>query len=173
MRSTLLTHFFSGGLRLILTIQRKCIIFWCLSDLLTTKFQEFQEILKIHFKTILDLCCFKFWDSLHEHRPRFKSQTCSKKMIKLNNFSKIEIFKFGSDFQVKIHQKSNQIQKIFRCRSACRCRSRLGLVKNSFDSRRKKWLEWKIENLEFLKYFSNFWIKKCLSDRITLLIHFF
>ena len=111
MRSTLLTHFFSGGLRLILTIQRKCIIFWCLSDLLTTKFQEFQEILKIHFKTILDLCCFKFWDSLHEHRPRFKSQTCSKKMIKLNNLSKIEIFKFGSDFQVKIHQKSNQIQK--------------------------------------------------------------
>ena len=102
--------------------------FWYLSVLLTTKFQECQRILKIHFKTILDLCCIKFLEPLDEDRLRFKSETCSKKMIKLANFSKIEIFKFGSNFQIKTHKKSNKSKKIFRCRLACRCRSRLGLA---------------------------------------------
>ena len=85
--------------------------FWYLSVLLTTKFQECQRILKINFKTILYLCCIKFLEPLDEDRPRFKSETCSKKMIKLANFSKIEIFKFGSNFKVKIHKKSNKSQK--------------------------------------------------------------
>ena len=79
----------------------------------------------MHFKTILDLCCVKFLEPMDEHRPGFKSETCSKKMIKFDNVSKIEIFKFGSNFQVKIHKKSNKSKKNFRCRSACRCRSRL------------------------------------------------
>ena len=74
----------------------------------------------------LDLCCVRFLEPMNDHRLRFKSKTCSKKMIKLDNFSKIEIFKFGSNFQVKIHKKSNKSKKNFRCRSACRCRARLG-----------------------------------------------
>ena len=135
--------------------------FWWLSDLLTTKLQEFQKIPKIHFKTILDLCCVRFWEPLDEHRPGFKSETCSKKMIKLDNFSKIEIFKFGSDFQVKIRKKSNKNKKNFRCRSACRCRSRLGLVKNYFDSK-KRWLETTIWKFIFFDFF-NFWRKMCMS----------
>ena len=63
-----------------------------------------------------------------------------KKMIKFDNFSKIEIFKVGSNFQVKIHKKSNKSKKKFRCRSACRCRSRLTLWK-SHSIRKEKWLE--------------------------------
>ena len=129
--------------------------FWYLSVLLTTKFQECQRILKIHFKTILDLCCIKFLKPLDEDRPRFKSETCSKKMIKLANFSKIEIFKFGSNFQVKIHKKSNKSKKIFRCRSACRCRSRLGLWKSQ-SIRKKKGSEKKKWEIQFLGYFSKF-----------------
>ena len=50
---------------------------------------------------------------MDEHRPGFKSETCSKKMIKFDNFSKIEIFKFGSNFQVEIHKESNKSKKKF------------------------------------------------------------
>ena len=79
--------------------------FWCLSDLLTTKFQEFPKNPKMYFKTFLDLCCVTFLEPLDDHRPGFKSETCSKKMIELNNFSKIENYKFESNFQVEIHKK--------------------------------------------------------------------
>ena len=92
----------------------------------------------MNFKAILDLCCVNFLEPLDERRPGFKSKTYSKKMIKFDNFSEIEIFKFESNFQGKMHKKSNKRKKFFRCRSACRCRSRLGLVKGSLDLKKKK-----------------------------------
>ena len=110
--------------------------FWYLSVLLTTKFQECQRILKIHFKTILDLCCIKFLEPLDEDRLRFKSETCSKKMIKLANFSKIEIFKFGSNFQVKIHKKSNKVKK-FSAAARLAAAAHASACKKSVDSKKK------------------------------------
>ena len=79
-----------------------------------------------------------------------------KKMITFDNFSKIEIFKVGSKFQVKIHKKSNKSKKNFRCRSACRCRSRRGLRKSYFITPKKKWWEEKIQKLNFWDVFSIF-----------------
>ena len=42
---------------------------------------------------------------------RKKVSHLEQKMIKFDNFSKIEIFKFGSKFQVKIHKKAIKVKK--------------------------------------------------------------
>ena len=76
----------------------------------------------------------------------------TKKMIKFDHFWKIEIFKFGSNFQVKIHKKSNKSKKIFRCRSACRCRSRLGLWKSQSICKKSGQIK-KFKNSNFGMFF--------------------
>ena len=126
--------------------------FWCLINLFTIKYQESRKILKTNFKAILDLCYVKFLELFDEIRPCDTFRMWFKKMIKLDNFSKIAIFKFGSNFQVKIHKKSNKIKKKFRCRSACRCRSRLGLVKIFLDAK-KKVIRVKNLKIQFFEYY--------------------
>ena len=56
------------------------------------------------------------------------------------NLIMLQKLKFSSldqNLKLKYTKKSNKSKKIFRCRSACCCRSRLGLVKNSLDSKKK------------------------------------
>ena len=87
--------------------------FWCLSELLTIKFCESQKILKIHFKTILDLCCVRFLEPLDEHRPGFKSKTCSKieKMIKSKFLRKLKFSSLDQIFKFKYTKKPIKVKK--------------------------------------------------------------
>ena len=77
------------------------------------------------------------------------------KMIKFDNFSKIEIFKFGSNFQVEIHKESNKSKKKFPLPLGLPLPLTPHLVKKLFDLK-KKVIRVKIFKTQFFGRFSNF-----------------
>ena len=86
--------------------------FWCLINLLITKFLESEKILKMYFKTILDLCCVKFLEPLDEHRPGSKSETRSKiqKKMKSEIFEKLKFSSLNQNFKLKYTKKTIKVK---------------------------------------------------------------